>query len=107
MKRFALSLLIAVAATAAAQSTVNRSVPIPATAVLGVATPDVFPAVVINGKAARYTPGARIFGTNNLLVVPSTLPAQSVVAVAVDNTGAVQTMWVLTPDEQKVKRNKF
>jgi hypothetical protein len=90
-----------------AQTPTLRSVPIPDGALRGVASPAVFPAVVINGKAARLAAGARIFGTNNLLVMPNALPAESPVAVVLENSGDIKTMWVLTAQEQQVKRNKF
>jgi hypothetical protein len=92
---------------APAQLATQRTVQIPDSALRGVASPAVFPAVTINGKAARLAPGARIFGTNNVLVLPSMLPADSAVAVVLENTGDIKTMWLLTGEEQKIKRKAF
>jgi hypothetical protein len=99
--------LAALALTASAQTTTVRNVPIPDTALRGAVTPAVFPLVSINGKAARLAPGARIFGPNNLLVLPTSMPAQSQAAFVFDQTGNIQTMWLLTEEEQKIKRKNF
>jgi hypothetical protein len=90
-----------------AQTQPPRREAIPAVALVGVASPAVAPGVQINGKAARLAPGGRIIGANNMLVLPSALPANSPVAVTLENNGDIKTMWVLTVEEQKVKRNKF
>jgi hypothetical protein len=108
MKQFFASLVLAASAFSAnAQTTAVRNVPIPDAALRGAVTPAVFPLVSINGKAARLAPGARIFGPNNLLVLPTSVPAQAQAAFVFDQTGNIQTMWLLTEEEQKIKRKNF
>jgi hypothetical protein len=109
MRIYTSLLIFAVACmfSAAPAQSQQRREPIPPTAVVGVAAPAVAPGLQINGKSARLAPGGRIFGTNNMLVLPSALPANSPVAVTLEHNGDIKTMWILTSEEQKVKRNKF
>jgi hypothetical protein len=90
-----------------AQNQPPRREAIPPAALGGVASPGVTPALQINGKAARLAPGGRIIGANNMLVLSSALPDNSPVAMTLENNGDIKTMWVLTEQEQKVKRNKY
>jgi hypothetical protein len=108
MKRTASALLFALAAGAAhAQSLAIRSVPIPDTAVRGAVVPAQFPLAAVNGKVVRFAPGARIFGPTNLLVLPTNVPEKAPAAFVFDQMGQIQTMWLLTEEEQKVKRKNF
>jgi hypothetical protein len=40
-------------------------------------------------------------------VLPSSMPAQAQAAFVFDQTGNIQTMWLLTEEEQKIKRKNF
>jgi hypothetical protein len=98
--RLALALpLVLVGTTAQAQQTVNRSVPIPADALKGVISSDVFPLIRINGIQLRLTAGGRIYGANNLLVLPANIPNGAKVAFIRDTNGDVKTVWILTEAE--------
>ena len=58
------------------------------------------PNVVMNGVADRLSPGARIRGTNNMLVMSSTLIGQPMLVNYVrDQGGLLQEIWILTSAE--------
>jgi hypothetical protein len=58
------------------------------------------PELLINGKAERLSPGARIRGTNNMLVMSGALLGQSLVVKFVrEPLGLVHEVWVLTEAE--------
>ncbi|NDP39870.1 MAG: hypothetical protein GZ093_14155 [Rhodoferax sp.] len=64
------------------------------------------PEVLINGKAARLSPGARIKGVNNLLVLSSTLVGRSVlVNYRQDAQGLIHEAWILSPEEAAQERS--
>lgn len=64
---------------------------------MGVVTP---PEITLSGRADRLSPGARIRGTNNLLVLPATLAGQEVpVVFRRDAAGLVHEVWLLTEAE--------
>jgi hypothetical protein len=63
--------------------------------VLGIA-----PEASLNGKPARLSPGARIHGTNQMLVLPGTIVGQKFkVHYLQDNDGLIREVWILRPDE--------
>ncbi len=69
---------------------------------LEVTTP---PNVLINGQSARLSPGARIKGVNNLLVMSASLTGQAVwVNYVRDNQGLVHEVWILSAEETQVSR---
>jgi hypothetical protein len=58
------------------------------------------PEVLLNGKPALLSPGARIRGTENMLVLSAQLSGQRlVVNYTLDNQGQLRDVWVLTPAE--------
>ncbi|PPE69030.1 hypothetical protein IS481_03910 [Caldimonas thermodepolymerans] len=60
------------------------------------------PDVRLNGRPARLSPGARIRGQNNLLVMSGAIVGTPlVVNYTVDNLGQVKDVWVLREDEAK------
>jgi hypothetical protein len=65
------------------------------------------PWVVVNGKIEhQLTPGARIFGLDNMLVMSASLAGESKVVVnyAVEkSTGQVNRVWLLRKEEAAVK----
>lgn len=83
---------------APAQAQVHR--PFPAQALRGefvvLQTPD----VLVNGKAARLAPGARVRGDTNLLQQPAALSGQKMtVHYTIDMNGMVMDVWILNPAE--------
>ena len=63
------------------------------------------PAVVLNGAPAQLAPGARLHGTDNLLVLPTTLTGSShtVHYTIEDTTGMIKELWILREAERKNK----
>jgi hypothetical protein len=89
--------LLACALPAAAQTPRN----FPANALRGEIMVTQPPELVLNGRAARLAPGARIRGENNLLLTSGTLVSQRlVVNYTIDSYGLLLDLWVLTPQER-------
>ena len=64
------------------------------------------PDVLINGKAARLSPGARIKGANNMLLLSGTLVGSSVlVNYRQDAQGLIHEAWILSPEEAAQERS--
>jgi len=58
------------------------------------------PDVLLNGSSARLSPGARIFGDNNLLQLPASLTGQTLkVHYTFDMQGLIREVWVLNSVE--------
>lgn len=71
-------------------------------ATLEVTTP---PNVLLNGQAERLSPGARIKGPNNQLLLSGALVGQPLLVNYVRNAqGQVHEVWVLSPTEAAEKR---
>ncbi|MFN4359304.1 MAG: hypothetical protein ACK4F4_01110 [Hylemonella sp.] len=65
--------------------------------VLRIVTP---PEVLLNGKPARLSPGSRIRGTNNLMVMSASLIGQDLkVLYTLEPTGLVHEVWIMTMRE--------
>ncbi len=63
------------------------------------------PEVLINGTPARLSPGARIQGVNNLLVLSASLAGTSVlVNYQRDAQGLIRAVWILSAEEAQEKR---
>ena len=63
------------------------------------------PEILLNGQAARLSPGARIRGTNNMLMMSGALAGQTVLVNFVrDAQGMVHDVWVLNATEAKQPR---
>ncbi len=102
---FALSLLALMTHAAHAQVT-NRTQPFPSDltqAPKARIQPDVLPMIKLNGYSARLTAGARIYGPDNLLVLPANVPSGALVRYQLDQSGDVKIVWILTPDEARQK----
>ena len=92
------ALLIGAASIAQAQDQTMRR--FPQNALRGVITFGEPPLVRLNGELARLAPGARIRGTNNLLVLSGTLTGlKSAVNYTLDNTGQLKDVWLLRDEE--------
>lgn len=62
------------------------------------------PVVALNGTATRLAPGARIRGTNNMLVMSGELvDLKMVVNYTYDTSGNLRDVWILTDEEIKVR----
>ena len=93
--------LLGVAPLAQAQTNVR---PFPPNAVRGTMVVTYPPIIQMDGKADRLSPGSRIRGTNNLLVLSGSIVGQSLVVNYVRNpTGEVHDVWILTDAEAALK----
>ena len=62
------------------------------------------PVIQMNGKPDRLSPGSRIRGLNNMLVLSGSVVGQTLLVNFVRNpTGEVHDVWVLTPAEAALK----
>ena len=83
---------------AAAQNLVQRQ--FPAQALRGTLKVVDAPEALLNGQSARLAPGARIRGTNNLLVMSAAITGQTlVVNYTRDTDGLLKDVWILRADE--------
>jgi hypothetical protein len=63
------------------------------------------PEVTLDGKPERLSPGARIHGPDNLLILSARLTGQSYTVNYVrDGHGLIHEVWLLTPAEAAIKR---
>ena len=78
----------------------------PAAALRGTLQVTTPPDILINGKAERLAPGARIKGTNNLLVLSASLVGQNVLVNYLrDPQGQIREVWILNGQEAQEKRS--
>jgi hypothetical protein len=64
------------------------------------------PEILINGTSARLSPGARIKGVNNGLVMSGALVGQSVLVNYVrDGQGLISEVWLLGAEEARAERS--
>jgi hypothetical protein len=85
-----------------AQSLVRQ---FPAAALRGMMQVTSPPEILMNGMAARLSPGARIKGPNNLIVMSGTLVGQAVLVNYLrDTQGMVHEVWLLNAQEAQEKR---
>ena len=63
------------------------------------------PEILINGKPERLSPGSRIRGTDNLIMLSNQLVGRDLpVNYTRESLGLVHEVWLLTPDEQARER---
>jgi len=63
------------------------------------------PEMLLNGKPERLSPGARIRGTNNMLLMSAPLIGQKFeVSLVREPAGEVHEVWILTEAEAALKR---
>lgn len=73
----------------------------PATALRGEIVVQQPPELLLNGRPARLSPGARIRGENNMMMVSGALTNQRLlVHYTVDLSGLIGEIWVLTAAER-------
>lgn len=62
------------------------------------------PEVLVNGEPQRMAPGGRIYNERNFIVMPASVTGQKfVVNYTKDLSGLVKDVWILTPEEMKLK----
>ena len=77
----------------------------PKTALRGEMVVKNHPEIVLNGKAERLSPGARIWDTDRSLVMSSRLAGQVVTVNYVrEGGGLIHQVWILNSEELKEKR---
>ena len=92
-----ISALLGLGLSATAQDSVR---PFPANALRGTLQVTQPPELLLDGQSARLSPGARIRGVNNLLVMSGTLVGQSLLVNYVrDAQGMVHEVWLLNATE--------
>lgn len=65
------------------------------------------PVITIDGKAAQLSPGARIKGANNMLVLSGAIVGKELlVNYTVEPHGMVHDVWILTEAEAAEKRKR-
>ena len=99
------ALLVLAASSATAQDFKPAVRQFPPAALRGemvvVAPPD----ITLDGKADRLSPGSRIRGTDNLLVMSGALVNQKVVVNYLrERAGNVHEVWILNAEEARLKR---
>jgi len=97
--RFVLATLLALAAGTAFAQTVMRDAPkdVKPGLIAVSATP---PIITVDGKADRFSPGARIHDRNNMLVLTGALAGQTLYTVyRRDPSGLVHEVWLLNAQE--------
>ena len=76
--------------------------PFPANAVRGILTVTQPPEVLMDGKADRLSPGARIRGANNMQVMSGAIVGQGLrVNYTREPNGNIHEVWVLTDHEAR------
>ena len=100
LSTLAAALALTLGVPVAAQTSPQRVPPISQAAQNGVLTVTSPSEVLLDGQAARLSPGARIHGQNNLLVMPASLVGQTLIVRYVRETlGLVHEVWILTEAE--------
>jgi len=98
------ALLVLAASSATAQTTAAVR-QFPAAALRGEMVVIAPPDITLDGKADRLSPGSRIRGTDNLLVMSGTLVNQKVVVNYLrEAAGNVHEVWILNAEEARLKR---
>ena len=97
--------LLATAGQALSQATIRQFPPQAIRATMVVKQP---PEVLMDGKAMRLSPGARIRGVTNTLVMSASLSGQEVtVNYLPDVQGLVHEVWILNEAEAAEKRARL
>ena len=79
----------------------------PASALRGTMVVTQPPIITMDGKAAQLSPGSRIKGANNLLVLSGSIVGQELtVNYTVEQHGMVHDVWILTEAEAAEKRKR-
>lgn len=96
--------LLCLGSSAMAQLTVR---PFPPAAERGAMQITAAPDMVLNGTPARLSPGARIRGADNMLVMSAALTGQKLLVNFVrEPQGLIHEVWILNADEAKLELPK-
>lgn len=89
---------------ATAQAAMTRTPLIPQAAKRGLLVVTQPPEVLLDGRPERLSPGTRIRGRNNLLVLSASLVGQELpVRYVCDPLGLIHEVWILTEAEAQAK----
>lgn len=105
--RILLVLTAVVVTAAAAWAQQRRPVALPANATFGELTAFQYPEAKIGKKLLRFSPAAKIYDTQNLIVMPSTVTGKSGVLYRLDGSGQISHLWLLTAEEANARRPKL
>jgi hypothetical protein len=95
------SFLLSLTGITAAQTNVR---PFPANTMRGTMTVVAPPIIELNGKPDRLSPGARIHGMNNMLIMSGSVIGKPLLVNFLRNpTGEIHEVWVLTEAEAALK----
>lgn len=104
-RRLLITSLLAVAGTAmlsAAPAALAFERPFPPTAKRGVMRPDLYPAIIIDGRPRIMTPAARIWNTDNMIEMPASLPIKNVAVNYTENDALeIERVWILSDEETR------
>ena len=96
----ALAALLVLSVSAAAQLTIR---PFPPSAQRGAMLVTAAPELLLNGKPERLSPGARIRGSNNMLVLSAALTGQDLlVNYTREPHGLIHEVWILNAAEAQI-----
>jgi len=94
------------AGTAPAHAQQQRPVQLPADARYGELKAFAYPRAQIGKNTLHLAPGAKIFNTQNLIIMPAAMPVPAKVLYKLDMQGQVAQLWLLTPQEAAEAKNK-
>jgi hypothetical protein len=77
----------------------QRPVQLPQDARYGELKVFAYPRAQIGKDTLHLAPGAKIFNTQNLIIMPAAMPAPAQVLYKLDFQGQVAQLWLLTPQE--------
>ena len=83
-----------------------RPVPLPADARYGELKAFQHPQARIGDKVLRLAPGAKIYNTQNLIIMPVGMPQQASVLYQLDINGEIIELWLLTPAEAAAAKKR-
>jgi hypothetical protein len=106
LARALVALLLAQLAPGPAAAQQTRPVALPANATYGEMKAFRYPEAQIDKRMLRLAPGARVYNTQNLILMPGSVPSQAPVLYRLDIQGQIAQMWLLTADEAKMRAPK-
>ncbi len=84
----------------------TRPVQLPADARFGELKGLAYPVARIGKDSLRLAPGARIYNTQNLIVMPASVTGTGPVLYTLDIQGDVAQLWLLTPEEAAAAKKR-
>lgn len=96
-----LALAASLVAPASAESVRN----FPPNTLRGVVVFSDIPSITLNGQAAQLSPGSRVRGADNAVVMPPAIAGSKLLVHYTLDVGdtRVKDVWILTPDEAAIK----